>query len=178
MPKHQSLGKVFKLPGFDFGDGPIFDFEDRSRPRDILRCILGEEAVLNRNFSSMKHAFSPALIKLFELAIELKAVFVALRGNETFYETLAARWNVGNPGEVSREDIAAIVKVYVQARCNFRWGSNKDWQLTNLVDQWIQAVDEVALLPPLWTPTVVVAGQINNIEGGTSQLQGDRAFEG
>ncbi|KAH6695556.1 hypothetical protein F5X68DRAFT_187002 [Plectosphaerella plurivora] len=178
MPRHLSVKILFTMRGFYLGEGPIFASEDRLKPRRLLHIIIGVQLTDGR-ITAAKNAIAAAFCKLFELASELKELFIALRGHRSFFETLAPHWNEQIHDKVSVDDLIMLVNFWTMARRNHRGAASARFKMSDLVDEWIEVVDTMEGLEPLTTATVVVAGQPNTVAGVTAELEsvafGDRA---
>lgn len=134
--------KLIRPQGFYFEKHPIFS--SKHTANNVLKALMGEEL----GDLSVDDASSRAVEKLealFSVCLEKKVLFRALRDCLLFWNTISHDFQ--GYFVLSPQEAREVVGTYSQARLAYL-GKLGPTNLTSLVEQWIQVVNETNSLPP------------------------------
>lgn len=134
--------KLIRPQGFYFEKHPIFSSSQTAY--NVVQALLGEDV----GKLSIDDASSRAVNKLealFSACLEKKFLFRAVRDCLLFWNTISHDFQ--GYSVLSPQEIRETVETYSRAR-HVYLGRLGPTNLTNLVDQWIQVVNETNSLPP------------------------------
>lgn len=136
--------KLICPQGFYFETRPIFPSKEITI--NVLRALMGSrEDMKDISVDDARNRAIEKLESLFSACLEKQVLFRAVRDSLVFWNTIAQDFE--GCYALSPQDTRQVVVTYTEARHVYR-GKLAPTNLNNLVDQWIQVMDQTNSLPP------------------------------
>lgn len=136
--------KLICLQGFYFETRPIFSSKETTI--NVLRALMGSrEDMKDISVDDARNRAIEKLESLFSACLEKQVLFRAVRDSLVFWNTIAQDFE--GCYALSPQDTRQVVVTYTEARHVYR-EKMAPTNLNNLVDQWIQVMDQTNSLPP------------------------------
>lgn len=163
---------TLKLPGLFFGPGE--PFSSRRYAQQAYNALLGDgDARKKLTLDAAKSQVSNRITQLFQLCLDLQGLYTALRGGDTFWDTVASQWEVSC--DLGGQEVEEIVRVFINAPNAYMGSANT--ALTQSIRQWASKATEVAQMAPANQlqiphhphPVVAVSGSLQELQIGPIQ---------